>query len=200
MKLSLTNLVNSIKDQEGYQQLVGLYQQLSTDQQKILKISVLSLTTVGLLYVTGSLVSQSYSLKNEYAEKYALYNTLTQASDEIRRLKGQNNSMNQGGAQDWGSALSGLSSMQGFSPEQTQVVSNTQGPTKGTLQESILQFQIKDAQVRPLTQLLVQMERASPPLKLKRLTIDSRPHEGKLEAQIFASGFMATASPTPQKK
>lgn len=198
LKESLDQFFENIKNQEWYQQAQGIYQQLPSEQQSAVKIGFWGITTLGVLYFSWNVVSQASSLKTEYFEKSELYQVVSQATDELRRLKGQNASMNSGMNQDWRTVFASLGSMQGMSPDQTTIVSETKGPAIGVLQESLLEVQAKGLLIRPLTQFLVQIEKTNPPMKIRKMVVDSVLNEGKINAQIFVSGF--TAAPTKDTK
>lgn len=74
--------------------------------------------------------------------------------------------------------------------ESIDILKETPGPSQNVIQETLLQLQVKNISLRPLIQLLYQMEHGSPPMKIKGMTVESN-SEGSLEVKLNLSGYMA---------
>lgn len=196
MKAKFQQFLQSMKDQEWYQQIQNGYQQLSPEQQSYLKWGGISASLIAFLYLTWSVVQNSSSIKNEYYQKQELVQSLSQASDEIRRLKGQSMGISQSGSANWKSSLQALAINQGLQPDSVEVLKESPGNTQNVIQETLLEIQVKGITIRPLVQMLFQMEHAQPPMKLKGMYIETGASEGLLNAKLNLSGYMAKGEKT----
>ena len=59
------------------------------------------------------------------------------------------------------------------------------------IQESLLEVQIRGVTIRPLVQILYQLEHSQPPMKLKGMSVEAGPGDGLLNAKLNLSGYMA---------
>ena len=196
MKTRFQQYVQQMKEQEWYQQLQSTYQQLSPEQQVYLKWGSFSAVVLIGTYFTWSIVQSSNSIKGDYFEKQELVQQLNQGSDEIRRLKGQSMGFSQGAAAaSWKTNLQTLANAQGLQPESVEVTKETPGISQNVIQETLLEVQVKGVAIRPLVQMLFQMEHAQPPMKLKGINIEAGATEGLLNAKLNLSGYLAKAEP-----
>ena len=191
MKEKFQQFLSQMKEQEWYQQVQSTYQQLSPEQQSYLKWGSLGGGALLGMYLTISVVSSSNSLKDEYFQKQDLAQSLTQASDEIRRLKGQNMGFSGGTAVSWRSTIQSLVAAQGLQPDAVEILKEAPGASQNVIQETLLEVQVKGLTVRPLVQLLFQMEHAQPPMKLKGISVESGAGDGLLNAKLNLSGYLA---------
>jgi malate/lactate dehydrogenase len=192
----LSGFSDKIKEQEWFQQLQGSYQQLSPEQQNYIKWGSVGAAVVFFLYITFSILSSANSLKSEYFEKQELIQVINQAGDEIRRLKGQNAGISQGGAQTWKAVVQGWATTQGLQPEAAEIIKEAPGMSQNIIQESLLEVQVKGMTLSSMVQMLYQVEHGTPPVKLKGLQVEAGTGDGLLNVKMNLSGFM----PKPEKK
>ncbi|MBU6154020.1 MAG: type II secretion system protein M [Bdellovibrionales bacterium] len=183
--------LEKIKEQEFYQQLQSAYQQLSSEQQGYVKWGAAGAGFLVLFFLIFSMIQAANGTKNEYYEHQELARIVTDASDELRRLKGQSSGMAPAGEQNWKSILMARVTSQGIPAESLEILKESAGATQSVLQESVLEIKLKNVPLRPLVQILTQMEQGSPPMKLKGLLIETASEDGKLTAKISVSGYLA---------
>ncbi len=191
MKNKFQQFLSSMKEQEWYQQLQNTYQQLSPEQQNYLKWGSVSISLIFSFYITWNIVKSSNAIKDEYYQKQELVQSLNQASDEIRRLKGQSMGFSQSTSANWKTTVQSLVAAQGLQPDAVELMKETSGISQNVIQETLLEVQVKGITVRPLVQLLYQMEHAQPPMKLKGINIESGASDGLLNAKLNLSGYLA---------
>lgn len=191
MKDKFQQYLQQMKEQEWYQQIQSTYQQLSPEQQTYVKWGSLGGSLIFALYLTFSVVQSSSALKDEYFQKQDLVQSLNQASDEIRRLKGQNMGFSQSGPVSWKTTLQSLAATQGMQPDSIDLMREATGSSQNVIQETLLEVQIKSISIRPLVQLLFQFEHAQPPMKLKGISVESGTADGLLNAKLNLSGYLA---------
>ena len=191
MKNKFQQFLQSMKDQEWYQQIQNTYQQLSPEQQSYVKWGGILGGFVVAFYFTWSIMQSSNTIKEEYFEKQGLVQSLNQASEEIRRLKGQSSGFSQSSTANWRTTLQNLVVAQGLQPDAVELLRESAGISQNVIQETLLEVQVKGITVRPLVQLLFQMEHAQPPMKLKGISVESGASEGLLNAKLNLSGYLA---------
>ncbi len=191
-----------IKEQEWFNQVKNSYDQLAPEQQNFVKWGAWGGTILLFAYLWFSVLSGANSAKSDYYEKQDLLQTVNQASDELRRLKGQNAGLTQMAVPEWKSVFQGLVSSQGLSPESVEVIKETPGVAQNVIQEYLLEVQVKGIAPRVLSQLLFTIEHGTPPMKLKGMMLDTNPADGLLTAKLNVSGYVAKAEKTekPSKK
>ena len=187
----ITDTLDKIKEQQWFQQAQNSYEQLSQEQQSYVKWGSLAAGVGLLLYLTFSTIQSANSVKNEYFEKQELSHLITNANDEIKRLKGKNAEFSQITTQSWKAAIQAMATAQGINPQAIEIVQEAPGPAQDVIQETLLQIQIKGIPLRPLIQVLYQMEHGSPPMKLKGMIIESGTTDAVLDAKLNLSGYMA---------
>lgn len=192
---SLSNFGEKLKEQEWYQQIQSSYQQLSPEQQTYVKWGGTATAVILFFYFTFSILSGANSIKNEYFEKQDLLQLVNQAGDEIRRLKGQNAGISQAGAQNWKGIVESWASAQGLQPDAVEIIKESPGASQNIIQETLIEVQVKGISLRPLVQMLYQIEHGTPPVKLKGLQVDAESTDGLLTVKMNLSGFM----PKPEK-
>jgi type II secretory pathway component PulM len=194
--MALSEQMNSwtekLKEQEWYQQVQSSYQQLSPEQQQYVRWGTFGTLSVVFLYFTLSIFSSANSMKSEYFEKQELLQLVNQAGDEIRRLKGQNAGIGNGGAQTWKAVVEGWATTQGLSADSAEIIKESPGVSQNIIQESLLEVQVKGIGLRPLVQMLFQVEHGTPPVKLKGLQVENGT-DGLLNVKMNLSGFMPKA-------
>lgn len=181
--------LDKIKDSEVYTQIQNQYQQLPPEQQKIVKVGGISVIGILFLFYSYTIFTNANRARSEYFDQQELLMLVNQAGDEIRRLKGQNAGLSQSGTQNWKQHIASLAGAQGVPPANVEVSKETPGATKEILQETLLDVQIKGIQLRPLVQMLYQVEHGSIPMKLRSLAINSESSDGTLVAKLSVSGF-----------
>ena len=191
MKNKFQQFLQSMKDQEWYQQIQNTYQQLSPEQQSYVKWGGILGGFMVAFYFTWSIMQSSNTIKDEYFEKQGIVQSLNQASEEIRRLKGQSSGFSQSSTANWRSTLQNLVVAQGLQPDAVELLRESAGISQNVIQETLLEVQVKGITVRPLVQLLFQMEHAQPPMKLKGISVESGASEGLLNAKLNLSGYLA---------
>jgi len=191
MKNKFQQFFQQMKDQEWYQQLQNTYQQLSPEQQTYAKWGSVLTGLLIALYLTLSVVQSSNAIKDEYFQKQELVQSLNQGSEEIRRLKGQSMGFSQASSANWKSNVQSLVVAQGLQPDAVEILKESAGAAQNVIQETLLEVQVKGISIRPLVQLLFQMEHAQPPMKLKGINIESGASEGLLNAKLNLSGYLA---------
>ena len=196
--MSFAAQLDKVKEQEWFQQLKSSYDQLSPEQQSYAKWGSLLLGSIVFMFVTISTIQSANTAKGEYFEKQELVRIVSQATDEIRRLKGQNAGFVQAGVQNWKSILQSAASQQGMAAEAVEVTKESPGASQNVIQETLLEVQVKGASVRPLTQFLVQLERGNPPIKLKGMKIETA-GDGSLNAHLNLSGYLSKPEKAERK-
>jgi type II secretory pathway component PulM len=189
--MAMGGMLDRMKEQEWFQQLNAAWGQLPPEQQQMARIGG---TVAGFLisaYLMFTTYDSAHTAKEEYYQKEELTRILTQANDELRRLKGQNTGIPQGSAQTWSSVFQGLATLQGLPATAVEILKESPGATQGVIQESLLEVKIKGLQVRQLVPMLYQIEHGSPPMKLKGLIVEPSTEEGVLNAKVNVSGYMA---------
>jgi type II secretory pathway component PulM len=189
--MAMSGMLDRMKEQEWYQQLNSAWSQLPPEQQRMARIGG---TLSGFLiaaYLMFSTYDSAHTAKEEYYQKEELARILTQANDEIRRLKGQNSGIQQGGPQSWAGVFQGLATLQGLPASSVEILKESPGATQGVIQESLLEVKLKGLQVRQLVPFLYQIEHGNPPMKLKGLIVEPSSEEGLLNAKVNVSGYMA---------
>lgn len=192
--MSFATQIDKLKEQEWYQQAKSSFDQLSPEQQNYVKWGSLVFASLIFIFLTFSTIQSANTAKNDYFGKQELVQLLGQATDEIRRLKGQNAGFSQNSAQNWKAILQGGASQQGIPAESVDILKESPGATQSVIQETLLEVQVKAVQIRPLTQFLVQLEHGNPPVKLKGMKVEATP-EGVLNATLNLSGYL----PKPEK-
>jgi type II secretory pathway component PulM len=189
--MAMSGMLDRMKEQEWYQQLNSAWSQLPPEQQRMARIGG---TLSGFLiaaYLMFSTYDSAHTAKEEYYQKEELARILTQANDEIRRLKGQNSGIQQGGPKSWAGVFQGLATLQGLPASSVEILKESAGATQGVIQESLLEVKLKGLQVRQLVPFLYQIEHGNPPMKLKGLIVEPSSEEGLLNAKVNVSGYMA---------
>lgn len=176
--------VESFKDSNTYQTLNSQYQQLSPEQQKGVRWGGIGLSVILLFYFIFTAAGAANSVKEEYFQKQELLTLINRAGDEIRRLKGQNSTLSSTADQNWRSVLSNAVAGQGLPPESLEISKESPGSSQSMIQETLIEAEIKGVFIRPLVQLLYQIEHNSPPMKLKGLHVEPGA-EGQLNARLF---------------
>ncbi len=171
-----------IKEQEWYQQLEASFERLPPDQQKMVKMGAWAVGGLSVLIFTWTMVGSANDAKSEYYEKYELLQTLNQATDELRRLRGQNAGMNQGGTANW---------KQFFQNDSIEVLKETPGATQSVLQETLLDLEMKAVGLRQMVQALYKIEHGSPPMKLRALQVENGAGDGLLSVKFSVSAYSA---------
>ncbi len=184
------SFLEKVKEQEFYQTLLNSYQQLSPEQQNYVKWGSVGGSLLVLMYFSWGIYSDSSSMKSEYFDKQEVLQLVNQAGDEMRRLKGKNSGFSQSTTQNWKAVFQNLASSQGVPPESVEIVKETAGAMQSMIQESLLDVQFKGIQLRPLTQLVYQIEHGTPPMKLKGMQVEGNAGDGTLNAKLFISGYM----------
>ena len=191
MKNKFQQIIQQMKEQEWYQQLQSTYQQLSPEQQAYVKWGSIAASFFLVFYFSWSIVQSSNSIKDEYFQKQELVQSLNKGSEEIRRLKGQSVGFSQTAAANWKTSIQSLAATQGLQPDAVEILKESSGPAQNVIQETLLEVQVKGISVKPLVQLLFQMEHAQPPMKLKGINIETGATEGLLNAKLNLSGYLA---------
>jgi hypothetical protein len=190
--MEFSGVLEKLREQEWYQQIQGAYQQLPVEQQNYVKWGSLGAGLLLLMILIFSMARSAGSLRREYHEKQELVRLVTDASEELRRLRGQSSSMSSpGGEQNWKSILGSLVSDQGIPIESLEILQESPGATENVIQETLLEFRIKSIPIRPLVQILSQIHQGAPPMKLKGLLIESDVATGQLNAKLNVSGYLA---------
>jgi len=189
--MEMSSVLEKIKEQEFYQQIQTAYQQLPTEQQNYVKWGSATAGFLILFYLIYSVIQNAGSTRTEYYEKMELTRIISDANDELRRLRGQNSGMSQTNGQNWKAILTGMITAQGLPAESLEVSKEAAQPSQTLIQETLLELKIKNAPLRSLVPILSQMERGNPPMKLKGLQIETGAEEGKLTAKINVSGYLA---------
>ena len=192
--MSFAAQMDKLKEQEWYQQAKSSYDQLTPDQQNYVKWGSLAAGALAFMYLTLSTIQSANTAKEDYFSKQELVQLLTSASDEIRRLKGQNAGFTQNTAQNWKSILQAAASQQNIPSESVEITKESPGAVQSIIQESLLEVQVKGASVRSLTQFLVQLEHGNPPIKIKGMHMETSA-DGSLSAHLNLSGYL----PKPEK-
>jgi hypothetical protein len=194
------SVLEKIKEQEFYQQLQASYQQLSAEQQTQLKWGSAGIGFLVLFWLIFSVIKASNGAREEYYEKQEMARVINDASDEIRRLKGQSSGIVSSGGKDWKSIIEQRGTSIGIPRESLEVTKEGAGASLNVIQESLLELKLKNVQLRPLVQFLTQIEQGSPPMKLKGLQIETGAEEGKLSARVNLSGYLAKPEKEAGKK
>ncbi len=196
MKQKFQQFLDQMKEQEWYQQIQSSYQQLSPEQQSYVKWGSILATVAVFFSFTLKIMKESNTIKGEYFQKQELVQMLNQGSDEVRRLKGQSSGFGQSGQSNWKNILQNLASSQGLQPDAIEILKEAPGAAKNVIQETLLEVQVKGVTVRPLVQILFQLEHSQPPMKLKGISIESGASDGQLNAKLNLSAYMAKGEKT----
>ena len=196
MKQKFQQFLDQMKEQEWYQQIQSSYQQLSPEQQSYVKWGSILATVAVFFSFTLKIMKESNTIKGEYFQKQELVQMLNQGSDEVRRLKGQSSGFGQSGQSNWKNILQNLVSSQGLQPDSIEILKEAPGAAKNVIQETLLEVQVKGVTVRPLGQILFQLEHSQPPMKLKGMSIESGASDGQLNAKLNLSAYMAKGEKT----
>jgi malate/lactate dehydrogenase len=193
--MAFADQLDKIKEQEWFQQLKSSFDQLPAEQQEYVKWGSFAAGVFALIYLTFSTVELAATAKNDYYDKQELSEVVNQASDEIRRLKGQNAGFAQNSAQNWKMILQNLATQTQIPPESIELLKEAPGATQSIILETLLEINIKAVNTRQLTTLLYQMEHGNPPMKVKGMKITTNQEDGTLSAHINVSGYL----PKPEK-
>lgn len=196
MKQKFQQFLDQMKEQEWYQQIQSSYQQLSPEQQSYVKWGSILATVAVFFSFTLKIMKESNTIKGEYFQKQELVQMLNQGSDEVRRLKGQSSGFGQSGQSNWKNILQNLVSSHGLQPDSIEILKEAPGAAKNVIQETLLEVQVKGVTVRPLVQILFQLEHSQPPMKLKGMSIESGASDGQLNAKLNLSAYMAKGEKT----
>lgn len=199
MSSPLSNMMDRVQEQEWFQQLSNTYQQLSPEQQNAVKFGSIGGIFLLLVFLIYSASSSANSVKTEYFEKQELLTLVNQAGDELRRLKGQNSGFSGAAQQSWKDVLQTIASGQGLQPEALQVTKESAGTSQTMIQETLIEATLQGVQIRPLVQILYQIEHNSPPMKLKGMQVEPGA-EGLLNAKLLLSGYMPKGDKKDDKK
>jgi hypothetical protein len=189
--MAVGGFLDKMKDQEWYQQLNSAWTQLPPEQQRLARIGGTITAFIIAGYLMFSTYESAHTAKEQYYQKEELTRILTQANDELRRLKGQNAGIQQGGPQSWSSIFEGMATLQGLPATAVEILKESPGAAQGMIQESLLEVKLKGMQVRQLVPLLYQIEHGTPPMKLKGLIVEPSSEDGLLNAKVNVSGYMA---------
>ncbi len=193
--MTLTEQLDKIKEQEWFQQLKSSYDQLPPEQQNYVRWGTTALGVFLSVYLTWGAILSANSAKDEYFQKQELVTLLNQASDEMKRLKGQNSGFSQGAAQSWKAVFAGLAGQAALGADAVEVTKETPGATLSVIQETLLEVNVKNAPLRQLVQFTYQIEHGNPPMKLKGLSVQGGSPDGLLSATLNISGYL----PKPEK-
>jgi len=193
--MTLSDQLDKIKEQEWYQQIKSSYDQLSLEQQQYVKWGAFSFLVIILLYITFVTVDLANTAKNDYFDEQELAGVVSQASDEIRRLKGQNAGFTQTGAQNWKTIFQALAAQIGLPADGLEVTKESPGASQNIIQETLLEVNVKGIIPKQLTQLLYGVEHGNPPMKLKGMKTTTNPDDGTVNATLNISGYL----PKPEK-
>ena len=199
MAFDPSSVFDKIKEQEWYQQIQGSFQALSPEQQNQVRWGGVIAGFVAAGFILFSVTHSASNARTEYFEKQELARVITDANDELRRLKGQNTSMAQGSEQNWKAILSNLAGSQGIPSENVEILKEQAGKSQNVIQETLLEIRIKTAPLSSLVQLLSQIEHGNPPMKLKGLKIEPV-SEGQLAAKLNLSGYLAKSEKGEKSK
>ncbi len=189
--MEMTAALDKLKEQEWYQQIQSSYQQLTPEQQNGVKWGSVIAGFLAVFYLAFSMILSANSIKKEFYEKQELARVISDATEELRRLKGQSMGMTQSTEQNWKVILTGMLGSQGIPPDSLEIMKETPGAAQNAIHETLLEIKIKGISLRPLIQVLGQLEHSSPPIKLKGMTIESGGTEGVLNAKLNLSGYLA---------
>jgi hypothetical protein len=192
--------LEKIKDQEWYQQIQSQFQQLPPDQQQMVKWGSVALSGLLGLWMAFSFSSSAGEAKADYYEKQDLLQVINQAGDELKRMKGQNTNIGQSPNKDWKPFFTTVASNVGLAPENIEVLKESPGPLKGIIQETLLEISIKGIAIRPLVQMIYQMEHGPTPIKLRYLQITAPYGSSALSARLAMSGFGAKEDTTKSER
>jgi hypothetical protein len=149
--------------------------------------------------VIYSVTGAASRARNEFYEKQELARVISDANDELRRLRGQNAMTVQGSDQNWKTILSGLAGSRGIPPENLEILKEQAGKAQSTIQETLLEVRLKAVPLPSLVQFLTQIERGTPPMKLKGLVVEPTA-EGPLTARLNLSGYLSKSEKGEKSK
>lgn len=193
--MAFADQFDKIKEQEWYQQAKSSYDQLSLEQQEYVKWGTFAFLVLFLIYITFTTVGLANGAKDDYFDKQELAQVVTNANDEIRRLKGQSAGFNQSGVQSWKTIFQGLVTQTGLPPDSVDLTKESPGAVQSIIQETLLEVKVKGVQTRQLTPFLYSIEHGNPPMRLKGMKITTDANDGTLVAQLNISGYL----PKPEK-
>lgn len=179
----------SIRSQSWYQQAESSFQQLPPNQQNWIKQGSIATLLGSLIYFSWTLISGAHTMKRNYFAEQELLQIVNQAGEELRRLRGQNSGFSGANNQSYKEIFAGLITAQGLPVDRAEVLKESPGTGQGNLQETLVDVNIKEIAIRPLVQLLFQVEHGNPPMKIRQLEIQNEKAEGVMNVKLAVSGF-----------
>ncbi len=204
----LDQFLDQIKEQEWFQQIQTAYLELPEDQQKVVKWGGWGASFALLFYFSYGFVKESAQIKSEYYEKQELVSLLTQAADELSRLRGQSRAMSAPGSEgafSWKSTLESILALNSIPASNLELLSekkSSAGAAKKGVEvtETDLEFKISGLTSRNIVPVLYQLEHSIPPIKLSKLNIQHANVETggqSLNLLIQAKGFQPKSEKKP---
>jgi hypothetical protein len=194
----LDTLEQSLNDTPAYQTLKAKYDELdqrSKESAKVGAVLVVALIGISLLFSASSRVNQ---LKADLEEKNDLVRLLQDSNDELRQLKDAAAAAGMfGSAEDqkqaataWNSHFESLANNTGVPKESLSIGGEKPGASGEQTRESLIDITIKKINVRQLSRFANALESGSKPVKIRAMTIDSKPDGSAwLDVTLSLSAF-----------
>ncbi len=189
-----SKISEKLNDQVWFQQLRSKWEELDPRHRFYAQIGgavLLLLVVVGWM---GMAYWNVYSLKRELAEKQDLLHMVQSANDEMRRLRETGGSRG-GGMNDgvpWPEYLTSAATNAGIDASKISVTNEKPAPSTSEIQETLMDIQLKQINIRQIMRFTYQLETGGRPLKVRNLAIDTGGEDtGWLNATLSVSGFTA---------
>ena len=189
------NLMNKLEDQVWFQQIKAKYDELPPQTKYTLKLSCFSAIIASFGFVVFTLAVGAIEKKNEYQEKLALIQKISNSQDELRRLKETTSRAHaEGDTTPWNDYLQGQISSLGIEAEGVSVSTPKKAPSNPkspTLIESAdIDVTLKKMNIRQLVKLIFNIENGSRIAKIKQMNVTAQPDEsGYLDLTMTVTGY-----------
>lgn len=197
IKDSIQESIDKLKEQLNqavwFQEAKSKWEELEPAHQFYIKLGFISsgLLMVLILFVSN-LLSVS-NLKQEYADKLELVETLRQANDELRVLNAKTSAIGGAGSQkpNWLEVFNSVATNAGIPNTSVAVVEAARSKENTPLQEIIYKVDLSKVNVRQVVRFAYALEHETHPMKLKNITIDTEGGEGYLKTNLLVSVFQS---------
>ncbi len=176
-----------------FQEAKAKWEEIDPQHQFYAKLGLIS---SGLAIILAFFISNLISignLKQEYADKLELTETLRQANDELRILNAKTSAISGSGSQkpNWVELFSSLASNAGIQPTSLKAAESGRPKENTPLQEIFYKIDLTKVNIKQVVRFAYGLEHEVQPIKLRNLTIDTDGGQGYLNANLVLSVFQA---------
>lgn len=193
----LSKLIDSLNEQEWYQELKGKWDELDPQSQLYLKLAVGIALILAVLMIMINALWSVHKMKVEFSEKNELLRMIQNANTELQQLKdtAASSSILAGAGDPWGLYFTNIAGSSGISKESLTISDEKNGSVTDLSKESLFDLNLKHVNIRQVVRYAFTLENGGRPIKLRNLQIDTKGDpEGYLDATLSVSTFALQAN------